>query len=188
MPTRQSSDGFGDESPNPFGYAMGSSRPSFETTQAIALYNRQLSANTKYVGVSTTLNWVLAVIPWSVRVHAHVVPPTASPGSARSDAPTTLALRSSRDDAHFFSTSFMPHLGQSPGLFCTTSGCIGQVYWIVFSLFAEGWSLLWVGGSLWLEPVHPVAMRPAMPTTMTSATAFIHLARFMYYFLFDLFD
>ena len=34
-----------------------------------------------------------------------------------------------------FSTSFMPHLGQSPGLSCTTSGCIEQVYWTAFSLF-----------------------------------------------------
>ena len=33
--------------------------------------------------------------------------------------------------SHFFSTSFMPHLGQLPGLSLMTSECsfIGQVYW-----------------------------------------------------------
>jgi len=29
---------------------------------------------------------------------------------------------------HFFSTSFMLHFGQFPGLSWTTSGCMGQVY------------------------------------------------------------
>ncbi len=31
-------------------------------------------------------------------------------------------------DSHCFLTSAMPQMGQLPGLFRTTSGCIGQVY------------------------------------------------------------
>src|SRR5262245_23333038 len=44
------------------------------------------------------------------------------------------------ESAHFFSTSFIPHFGQLPGLSCTTSGCIGQVYCTAFSLFVEVFS------------------------------------------------
>jgi hypothetical protein len=47
----------------------------------------------------------------------------------------TLVGKFKADSVQCFSTSFMPHLGQSPGLFCTTSGCIEQVYWTVLSLF-----------------------------------------------------
>jgi hypothetical protein len=32
-------------------------------------------------------------------------------------------------DNHCFLTSAMPQMGQLPGLFFTTWGCIGQVYW-----------------------------------------------------------
>jgi hypothetical protein len=48
-----------------------------------------------------------------------------------------LCLQKNRESDHrrllsfssdFFSSSFMPHLGHLPGLFFTTSGCIGQVY------------------------------------------------------------
>src|SRR5262249_37418395 len=42
---------------------------------------------------------------------------------------------------HFFSTSFMPHLGQSPGWSFTSSGCMGQVYCGAFWLVVDGLSL-----------------------------------------------
>ena len=36
----------------------------------------------------------------------------------------------------------MPHLGQLPGASRTISGCIGQVYFIVWPLAATGWAVL----------------------------------------------
>jgi hypothetical protein len=37
--------------------------------------------------------------------------------------------------AQRFSTSFIPHLGHSPGLSCNTSGCIEHVYWTFCTSF-----------------------------------------------------
>src|SRR5947209_20352808 len=37
--------------------------------------------------------------------------------------------RAQEEESFFLGTSFIPHFGHLPGWPCTTSGCIGQVYW-----------------------------------------------------------
>jgi len=69
---------------------------------------------------------------------------------------------------YFFSRSFMPHLGQSPGLSCTTSGCIEQVYFTFFASF--GAPLVAV---LSLDPVQPVMSGVRIPSVATMAKAAI---------------
>src|SRR5947208_3551626 len=56
---------------------------------------------------------------------------------------------------YFFSTNFIPHLGQLPGLSCTTSGCMVQLYCVLAAA-----PCLWPGCSPALfscsDLLHPV--------------------------------